>query len=136
MQTLISVFEKRADARKAMARLADTGFSRDCVHLHESSTKQGQSVVIVDAKSDHEAEVAAVILHEQGASEVDDRESSAGEPVRPGVRTYKHNLREPLTREESRMAERAGQVSKELKEDREERAYAAPMNHVDRDRPK
>jgi hypothetical protein len=180
MQTLISVFDSAANARKAMDRLAETGFSRDNIHLHQSeqrsestseeiaehdrgvldsighvfvslfgeddgrrsaepyhrSMDRGHSVVIVDANSDHEAEVAAVILHEQGAIEVDDRDSTAGEPMQPGVRAYKHNLRDPLTREESAMAERAGQVTKELKEDREERAYAAPMTHVDRDRPK
>lgn len=132
MQTLISVFDKRADATKAMDRLADTGFSRDQLHLHEtqqgesatpapeqdrgvldsighvfvslfgeddgrpaakpyrSSIDRGQSVVVVDANSDHEAEVAAVILHEQGAIEVDDRDATAGEPLRPGVRAYRH----------------------------------------------
>jgi hypothetical protein len=179
MQTLISVFDNRANARKAVDRLAQAGFPRGGIHLHEGddnpkseqrdsarerglldsighvfvsvfgeddgqraaapyhrSIKNGHSVVIVDANTDTEAETAAVILHDQGAVEVNDRESNAGEPVRPGVRAYQHNLRAPLTREESRLADRAGQVSKELKEDREERAYAAPMNHVDRDRPK
>ena len=33
-------------------------------------------------------------------------------------------------------AERLATLSKEMREDREERAYAAPMNHADRDRPK
>jgi hypothetical protein len=39
-------------------------------------------------------------------------------------------------REESLLAQRAGQVSKQMREDREERAYAAPLTHTDRDRPK
>jgi hypothetical protein len=134
MQTLISVFDKRGDARKAADRLVKAGFARDCVHLREG--EESGDVVVVDARSDGDAEVAAVILHDQGAALVNDRESNAGEPVRPGVRAYKSDLRAPLGREESLLADRAGQVSREMKEDREERAYAAPMNHVDRDRPK
>jgi len=133
MQTLISVFDSPASASKAMDRLARAGFTRGGERL---SSKRWNSVVVVNAGSDDEAETAAVILHDQGAIEVRDRESTAGEPMRPGVRAYRHDLRAPLTREESPQAERAGQVSKEMKEDREERAWAAPMTHVDRDRPK
>lgn len=201
MQTLISVFDDRAHARKACDRLVQSGFSRDDVHLHEAAPREvadpegvrelqehtmhsaerevavdrgildslghffvslfgeddgkkragmygdavdrGHSVVIVDARNDQEAESAAVTLHECGAVEVEDRHSAGGTPTLPGVRAYERDaptLRDLADqrrrRDESLLGERAGQVSKEMKEDREERAYASAMNHVDRDRPK
>ncbi|HUR87527.1 MAG TPA: general stress protein [Ramlibacter sp.] len=202
MQTLISVFDDRSDARKAVERLVQSGFSRDDVHIHENAQQQlvrdeegirelgdhtmgtaereiamdrgvldslghffvslfgkdhgpraasaygdslerGQSVVIVDARNDQEAESAAVTLHECGAIEVEDRDSAGGTPSLPGVRMYEREsaplrdlAQQRNLREESLMSDRAGQVSKEMKEDREERAYASSMNHVDRDRPK
>jgi hypothetical protein len=203
MQTLISVFDDRADARKACDRLMQQGFSRDDVHIYqgeearrvtgedpavqeladhtmESAEREiamdrgvleslghffvslfgedrgeaakgaygdhvgrGHSVVVVDARTDTEAEAAAVTLHECGAIDVDDRDSSGGQPLHPGVRMYEREaptLRDAAQqrhlREESLLSQRAGQVSKELKEDREERAYAAPLTHTDRDRPK
>jgi hypothetical protein len=202
MQTLISVFNDRGDARKAVERLVQSGFSRDDVHIqhsgelraprdedalqeiedhtmqsaereiavdrgvldslghffvslfgqdhgektaghYDTAVKRGQSVVVVDARNDQEAESAAVTLHECGAIDVDDRDSAGGTPTLPGVRMYERQaptLRDLAmmrrNREESLLSDRAGQVSKELKEDREERAYASAMNHVDRDRPK
>jgi hypothetical protein len=203
MQTLISVFDGRADARKACERLMQQGFERDDVHMYEGAQARratsedpavqeladhtmhaaereiavdrgvleslghffvsifgqdrgetakgaygdhvgrGHSVVVVDARNDGEAEAAAVTLHECGAVDVDDRDSSGGHPVHPGVRMYEREtpmLRDSVQqrhlREESLLAQRAGQVSKQMKEDREERAFAAPMNHADRDRPK
>jgi hypothetical protein len=187
MQTLISVFDSRGSARKAVDRLVQSGFSRDDVKVHEApepaqqqlleveendrgvldslghffvsifgeddgrkaagtyggAAKRGHSVVIVDARSDEEAESAAVTLHECGALEVDDRETPGGAASLPGVRAYAREaptLRDLAAqrrlREESLLADRAGQVSKEMWEDREERAYASAMNHVDRDRPK
>jgi hypothetical protein len=201
MQTLISVFNDRGDARKAVERLVQSGFSRDDVHIQHSgelraprdedalqeiedhamgsaereiamdrgvldslghffvslfgvdhgekagryddAVRRGQSVVIVDARNDQEAESAAVTLHECGAIDVDDRDSAGGTPTLPGVRMYERQaptLRDLAMqrrmREESLLSDRAGQVSKEMKEDREERAYASAMNHVDRDRPK
>lgn len=170
MQTLISVFDRRTSARKAMDRLVQSGFSRDDVRLHESAeqagdevhdrgvldslgrafvsmfgkdrgdqasghygehVERGYSVVIVDAHTDQEAESAAVTLHECGAVEVEDRDSAGGTPSLPGVRTYER-ASSPMPE----LTQRATQVSNEMKEDREERAYASAMNHVDRDRPK
>jgi hypothetical protein len=187
MQTLISVFDSRSAARKAVDRLIQSGFAPDDVKVHEAAepsqrqlleieqndrgvfdslghflvsifgeddgrkaadsyagaAQRGHSVVIVDARNDNEAESAAVTLHECGALEVDDRETAGGAASLPGVRTYSREaptLRDLAAqrrlREESLLADRAGQVSKEMKEDREERAYASAMNHVDRDRPK
>lgn len=202
MQTLISVFNDRGDARKAVDRLMQCGFPRDNVHMQHSGevraardedalkeledhamgsaereiamdrgvlealghffvslfgqdqgdraaghygdvVKRGQTVVIVDARNDQEAESAAVTMHECGAIDVDDRDVAGGTPTLPGVRMYERpapTLRDLAAhrgkREESLLADRAGQVSKDLKEDREERAYASAMNHVDRDRPK
>ena len=174
MQTLISVFESRGAARKAVDRLVQSGFPRDEVQLHEAAepaqeelleieqedrgvldslghffvsifgeddgqkaagtyrgaAQRGHSIVIVDARDDHEAESAAVTLHECGALEVDDRETPNGAPTLPGVRAYEHD--EPTMAAQRRSR---GQP-RELKEDREERAYASAMNHVDRDRPK
>ena len=105
---------------------------------------RGHSVLVVDAHSDEEAEVAATILHMHGAIDVDDRDTSGGTPAKPGVRAYTREARPTLrdaalqrqVREESLLADRAGQVSKELKEDREERAYAKAMPITTRDRPK
>lgn len=202
MQTLISVFDDRADARRACDRLMQQGFAAGDVHLHDGSEKsqardevgideladqtmhtaereiavdrglldslghffvslfgedrggaaagsyggdvgKGRSVVVVDAHNDSEAEAAAVTLHECGAVEVEDRDTAGGQPVHPGVRMYEREAptmndlaRQRNLREESLLAQRAGQVSKQMKEDREERAYAAPMTHTDRDRPK
>jgi hypothetical protein len=181
MQTLISVFDDRANARKAVDRLVKAGFTRDDVHLREAgdgaiesapqddesvnreigertmhtaerevavdrdvldslahffvnlfgdhdgrraangyrkSIERGHSVVLVDARSDNEAEVAAVILHEQGAVDVDDRDTSGGTPAQPGVRMYQREGRLTLSeaakqrelREESLLADRAGQI--------------------------
>jgi hypothetical protein len=181
MQTLISVFDDRADARKAVDKLVDAGFARDDVHMHEApahepgaqeieeedrgmfdslghffvslfgedrgekaagayrdSIRDGHSVVMVDAHDDHEAETAAVILHDQGAVEVDDRESDVGTPTHPGVRSYQRESRPTIAdmarqrqlREDSLLADRAGQVSTE-------RAMASDMTpRVDLDRPK
>jgi hypothetical protein len=202
MQTLISVFDDRSNARKAVDRLVKTGFTYDDVHLKEGdatvppddeavnrdvgertmhtaerevavdrgvldslghffvslfgeddgkkaadgygkSVQRGHSVVIVDAHTDQEAETAAVILHEQGAIEVEDHETAGGTPAKPGVRMYQRDARPTLRdlaqqrqlREESLLADRAGQVSQD-KQDREERAYASGMTRVDIDRPK
>jgi hypothetical protein len=103
----------------------------------------GRSVVVCDARTDMEAEAAAVTLHECGAIEVEDHHDSGGAANHPGVRMYERraptladSAHQRNMREESLLAQRAGQVSKELKEDREERAYAAPLTHTDRDRPK
>lgn len=166
MQTLISVFDDRAHARKAVDKLVEAGFDHDNVHLHERAQEQeptaqevkeedrgvfdslghffvslfgedrgekaagkyrdsirdGHSVVMVDARDDHEAEVAAVVLHEQGAIDVDDRDSSGGNPEHPGVRVYERETRRTIAdaakdrqlREESLLADRAGQVTKEM----------------------
>lgn len=108
------------------------------------SIDRGHSVVVVDAHDDDEAENAATILHMCGAIEVDDRDSSGGTPTKPGVRAYTREARMNLrdlayqrqAREDSLLADRAGQVSKEMKEDREERAYAKAMPVTTRDRPK
>ena len=177
MQTLISVFDSRSAARKAVDRLVQSGFPRDEVQLHEAAepaqkelleieqddrgvldslghffvsifgeddgqkaagtyrgaAQRGHSIVIVDARDDHEAESAAVTLHECGALDVDDRETPNGAPSLPGVRAYEHE--EPTLSAQRRSREGlAG--GKEMKKDREERAYASAMNHVDRDRPK
>jgi len=205
MQTLISVFDDRAAARRAVDRLTKAGFTHDDVHLHESgevrrgetddeheqnleigdrtmhtaerevavdrgvldslghffvslfgqdrgekaagmyrgSVERGHSVVIVDARTDPDAEAAAFILHDSGAIDVDDRDSSGGTPTQPGVRAYERQSNVSLkdlayqrqAREDSLMADRAGQVSRD-KEEREEKAYASNMTRVDRDRPK
>jgi hypothetical protein len=107
------------------------------------SVQRGHSVVIVDAHTDQEAETAAVIRHELGAIEVEDHETAGGTPAKPGVRMYQRDARPTLRdlaqqrqlREESLLADRAGQVSQD-KQDREERAYASGMTRVDIDRPK
>lgn len=207
MQTLISVFDDRGNARKAVDKLVRAGFPHEDVHLKEGggeegvggsaddrainaevgertmhtaerevavdrsvldslghffvslfgedngertarryrkSIHDGHSVVIVDAHDDHEAETAAVILHDTGAIDVDDHETNGGTPTRPGVRAYERNdgptlgdlAKQRQLRQESLLADRAGQVSKEMKQDREERAYASAMTQVDRDKPK
>lgn len=156
MQTLISVFDNRAGARKAVDRLVEAGFTYDDVQLKEAgevaqtsddeainreigertmrsaerevavdrgvfdsfghffvslfgeddgrkaadgyrkSIQRGHSVVIVDARTDQEAETAALILHEQGAIEVDDHETPGGTPAGPGVRAYQRQARPTL----------------------------------------
>ena len=203
MQTLISVFDDKADARKACDRLRQQGFAAGDVHIYEGAAarrataddagveeltdhtmhsaereiavdrglleslghffvsifgqdrgdetkgaygehvSRGNSVVVVDARNDGEAEAAAVTLHECGALEVEDRHTSGGQPIHPGVRMYerpaptlKDAAYQRQARDDSLLAQRAGQVSKEMKEDREERAYARPMEHTDCDRPK
>lgn len=152
MQTLISVFDDRARARKAIERLVRSGFTYDDVHLKEAAASQegavedertqdrgmgehalhtakceaagdrgvldsfghffvslfggddgkktsdgyrksfqrGHSVVVVDARTDQEAEMAAVVLHEQGAVEVEDQ-PEGGVPAKPGVRMYQRD---------------------------------------------
>jgi hypothetical protein len=134
MQTLISVFDDHRHARKAVDRLLNAGFSQTDIDLREDDGR-GRWVVVVDADADPQAEMAAVILHDEGAIDVDDRESSGGVPVKPGVRLYDLAKQRQL-RDESLLADRAGRVSRELKEDREERAYAAAMTVTTRDRPK
>jgi hypothetical protein len=184
MQTLISVFDDRTAARRAMDRLVGAGFAHDDLHLQQADDqpvqevkahdrgvldslghfmvslfgaddgekatgtygghyRDGHSLLIVDAHDDHEAETAAVILHESGAIDVDDREVPGSASPHPGVRLYQRDtpsLRDLATqrqlREESLLAQRPGRGSGEMKEDREERAYASAMNHTDRDRPK
>lgn len=202
MQTLISVFDDRAGARRACERLKQQGFDPGDVHLHEggesregrdeaaideladqtmhtaereiavdrggldalghffvslfgedraeaaagsygSDAGKGRSIVVVDARNDTEAEAAAVTLHECGAVDVEERDPEAGQPLHPGVRMYereaptmKDMVQSRHDRADSLLAQRAGQVSKQMREAREERAYAAPMTYVDRDRPK
>lgn len=128
MQTLISVFGDRDDARRAVERLLAAGFAQADLQLRADGTRR---VVLVDARTDPDAEMAAIILRDQGAVEMDDRESSGGAPFKRGVRIYKHEPRAPLARKESLLADRAGQVSKE-------RAYAhaSAMTITSRDRPK
>jgi hypothetical protein len=114
------------------------------IGMFRPAIDRGQSVVLVDARSDEEAETAATVLHMHGAIDVDDRESSGGTPAKPGVRAYTRESRVNLrdlayqrqAREDSLLADRAGQVSKEMKEDVEERAYAKAMPVTTRDRPK
>ncbi|AMO21718.1 hypothetical protein GCM10027034_01710 [Ramlibacter solisilvae] len=132
MQTLVGVFDKRSEARRAMDRLLRSGFDPAELHLKEpgrrgaqvdpaggeqdralgdrmmasverelavdpdafeaitrffsglfggsdeagasysEAVRNGQSVLVVDAMGDHLAEVCAVILHEEGACDVDD----------------------------------------------------------------
>jgi hypothetical protein len=143
MQTLISVFDDRGRARAAVDRLLHTGFGQSDIELRDGD-EHGRFVLMVDARTETLADMAAVVLHEEGAIDVDDRDSSGGIPVQPGVRLYNRETRPALDdlarqrqlREESLLSDRAGQVSKELKEDREERAYAAAMTVTTRDRPK
>jgi len=196
MQTLISCFDDRAAARRAVDRLVASGFAHEDVHLREAGAddrtvradehaftgereiamdrnvldsighffvslfgqdrgektagtysrahERGHSLVIVDAQDDEQAEAAAVILHESGATDVDDEDlGDDGRAARPGVRMYAREApslrdlaQQRQLREESLLADRAGQVSTEMKQDREERAYASAMTHTDRDRPK
>jgi hypothetical protein len=153
MQTLISVFDDRSRARKAVDRLVRSGFTYDDVHLKEAdelgeaateeeraqnreigertmhtaerevavdrgvldslahffvslfgeddgkkaadgyrkSVERGHSVVVVDARTDQEAETAALVLHEQGAVDVEDHAMIGGVPARPGVRMYRRD---------------------------------------------
>ncbi|HEY8050782.1 MAG TPA: hypothetical protein VIE63_16550, partial [Ramlibacter sp.] len=165
MQTLISVFDDRMAARKAVNRLVQSGFRHDEVHLREAgpdvpapdrgvldslgrffvslfgkdhgeraagaygnAMERGHSVVIVDADDDNEAESAAVTLHECGAIEVEDRDTAGGTPSLPGVRVYHRDAStqrvladQRRQREESMLSDSAGRVSREMKEDREER---------------
>jgi hypothetical protein len=152
MQTLLSAFDDRTRARRAMETLVESGFSREDLHLmetpgrerpaadpndrvvgdlamdsaereiavdrgalesvghffvslfgldhgdehakrYENVVRDGRSVVIVDARDDHEAETAAAILHEAGAVEVDDHVDA---PSRPGVRTFMRESQPPL----------------------------------------
>ena len=192
MQTLISVFDDRAAARRAIDQLVASGFDPGDVHLriadddrvdqtgddhaftgerevalgrnvldsighffvslfgqdrgekaagtYGNAYNSGNALVIVDAQDDDHAEAAAVILHESGAIDVDDEMADAS---RPGVRLYSREApslrdiaQQRQLREESLLSDRAGQVSKEMKQDREEKAYASSMTHTDRDRPK
>jgi hypothetical protein len=184
MQTLISVFDDRADARRAMDKLVEAGFAHHDLHMQQadeepvqeiqqndrgvldslghfmvsifgaddgakatgtygSHYEQGHTILVVDARDDAEAETAAVILHDSGAIDVDDREVPGDAGRHPGVRMYQREApaledlaQQRQLREESLLADRAGQVTNDMKQDREERAYASAMNHTDRDRPK
>lgn len=194
MQTLISCFDDRAAARRAVDHLVENGFAHEDVHLREAADdrtvradehaftgereialdrnvldsighffvslfgqdrgeknagryrrahERGHSLVIVHARDDEEAEAAAVILHECGAIDVDDQSPDDASVPRPGVRMYareaptlRNLAHDRELREESLLADRAGQVSKEMKQDREERATASAMTQTDRDRPK
>jgi hypothetical protein len=165
MQTLISVFDDRATARRAIERLVETGFARSELHLQEpegldadsamasaasdaqdravgdmamnsaerevavdrgvlesignffaslmgkdhhrhagaysEAVRRGKSVVVVDAKDDHEAETAAAMLHQLGAVDVNDHaeqwrkdgwdgelDLDGRDASHPGVRSY------------------------------------------------
>lgn len=195
MQTLISVFDDRAAARRAYDQLVSSGFAHGDVHLriaaddridrtgddhaltgerevglsrnvldslghffvslfgqdrgeknsgiYRDAYANGHTLVMVDAQDDQQAEAAAVILHSCGAIDVEDHASGDGQPTRPGVRKYERDApalrdlaEQRSLRQESLLADRAGQVSKEMKQDKEDRAYASPMTHTDRDRPK
>jgi hypothetical protein len=109
-------------------------FGRDRGEKHADTygnqVRRGNSVLVVDARDDREAESAAVILHDCGAVEVDDHHRGGTAPPLRDIVAQRN------ARTESPLADRAGQVSKQMREDREERAYAAPMSHTDRDRPK
>lgn len=157
MQTLVSVFEKRTAARRAVERLVQSGFDEADIHLQESdepvakspddgneqnlelgervmesverevavdsgalnaianifsllfghqsgesgayseAVRRGQSVLVVDAVGDQQAEIAAVILHESGAVDVDDhRPHEVPASVRPAVRAIKRAEQQPL----------------------------------------
>ena len=152
MQTLISTFDARSRARRAVDKLVKAGFAREDLHLMEAEERErasadpdnraagdmtmasaeraiavdrgaleavghffvslfgldlgdehatrysnavrdGRSVVIVDARDDHEAETAATVLHEAGAVEVDDEVHA---PTTPGVRTFMRESQPPL----------------------------------------
>jgi hypothetical protein len=165
MQTLISVFDDRATARRAIERLVEAGFARTDLHLQEpegletetamaaaeseaqdraigkmamnsaerevavdrgvlesignffaslmgkdhdrhagaysEAVRRGKSVVVVDAKDDHEAETAASMLHQLGAVDVNDHaeqwrkdgwegevDPDGRDASHPGVRSY------------------------------------------------
>lgn len=102
-----------------------------------SAVGRGHSLVVVDARNDAEAESAAVILHDCGAVDVDDHED--GRTGRAGVHMFQRaaspSLRELAyqrqARDDSLLAVRAGQVTKE----REEKAMAAGNMQPDKDRP-
>ena len=103
---------------------------------------RGHSVVVVDARNDSEAEHAAMILHDAGATDVDEHEE--GRESRLGVRLLDRDSSMSLrvmadqreSHELSPMATRAGQVTKEkVVEEREERAFAAAKVSSEKDRP-
>ncbi|MES3003133.1 MAG: hypothetical protein V4787_20750 [Pseudomonadota bacterium] len=173
MQTLISVFDDRATARRAIERLVEAGFARSELHLQEpdevrpetttasaesdaqdravgrmamnsaerevavdrgvlesighfftslmgkdhkrhagaysEAMRRGSSVVVVDAKDDHEAETAAAMLHQLGAVDVNDRaeqwradgwdgevDPDGRDATHPGVRSYLRDEQTPL----------------------------------------
>lgn len=125
MHTLISAFDDREAARRAVERLVESGIPREDVHLQEDpvperqltlgdravasaerevavghgglsaivnffgslfgdhgkhhaatwseAVRRGHSVVVVDARDDDEAGRAALVLHEFGAIDVDER---------------------------------------------------------------
>jgi hypothetical protein len=125
MHTLISAFDDRQAARRAVNRLIESGVAREDLHLQEDpvperavtigdravasaerevavghgglaaivdffgrlfgdhgehhagtwseAVRRGHSVVVVDARDDEAAERAAVVLHECGAVDVDER---------------------------------------------------------------
>jgi hypothetical protein len=59
---------------------------------YSDAVRRGQSVLVVDAKGDDQAEVAAVILHEEGALDVDDHRP---DEVPEGVRRDVHKIERP-----------------------------------------
>lgn len=219
MQTLISAFQDRSAARRAVERLVQAGFEREDLHMQEPGSAggpeagtdraatgargtspaddtrterelgertmataerevaadrttleamghflvslfgadrgegharrygkaldRGHTLVFVDADSDEHAEAAAMILHEQGAVEVDDHDE--GRTPRTGVHLYRRDAQPALrdlalqrqVREESMLAER-GPVSRERLDQREgaqERAIASGRDSVPTDRP-
>ncbi len=130
------------DAIEAVGHFFVALFGHDRGEGHATRYKravgEGHSLVIVDARNDSEAETAAMILHDMGATDVDDHEE--GRTSRAGVHLYERaatpSLRDLVdqrpVREESPMAVRAGQVTRE----REEKATAAADSAADRDRPR
>jgi stress-induced morphogen len=73
MQTLVSAFENRERAHRAVEKLSACGFADENVNVRDESeayshdVHHGQVVVVVNARDEAEAEVASAVLNEAGA---------------------------------------------------------------------
>jgi hypothetical protein len=129
---------------EAMGHFFVSLFGRDRGEGHaqryRTAVGRGQCVLVVDARDDRQAESAAMVLHDAGAIDVDDHDE--GRTQHAGVRAYRRDEQPALrdlaaqrnVREESLLADRAGQVTRDRLE-REDRAYAASDAELTRDRP-
>lgn len=85
------------DVFESLGRFFSSLFGRDTAkrQSYEKAVKGGHTMLIVEAHTDHEAEQAALVLHEGGCVNVHD-EVSADDAARPGVHRMDRTSQPPL----------------------------------------